>query len=89
MNNTSLHELYEFKYFIIDLNKDLTATLQSLQNINQMENLDESSISTALFNFKQQTSNFKNRLEVLLQSLGRPEGGSEGGSEDAGEDEEY
>lgn len=75
MNNTSL---YEFKSFIIDLKRDLIATLQSLQNINQMENLDTASIDTALFNFKHQTSNFKNKLQVLLKSLERPDGRSEG-----------
>lgn len=70
MNNTSL---YEFKSFIIDLKRDLIATLQSLQKINNMDNLDTASIDNALYNFKVQTVEFKSKLELLLQSLGRPE----------------
>ena len=78
MNNTSL---YEFKSFIIDLKRDLIATLQSLQKINNMDNLDTASIDNALYNFKVQTVEFKSKLELLLRSLERPEERPDGKSE--------
>ena len=89
MNNTSL---YEFKSFIIDLKRDLIATLQSLQKINNMDNLDTASIDNALYNFKVQTVEFKSKLELLLRSLERPEERPDGRSEgrpDGRSEEEY